>query len=151
MAEPGPAASGSPVILPPRRTWRDWSGRGRPLEPQQHGPRGAERHLRRGRDRLLGLIGLFSRCCSRPSPLVTWLADASYWMYLVHVPLVMAAQLLVRPWAMPLDLKFLLVMVLVAPVLLVSYRYGVRFTAIGRLLNGPRGRAPARMASAVGP
>ena len=86
----------------------------------------------------LGLIGLFSRFCSRPSPLVSWLADASYWMYLVHVPLVMLAQMAIRSWAMPADLKFLLVMAMVTPVLLLSYRYCVRSTAIGRLLNGPR-------------
>jgi peptidoglycan/LPS O-acetylase OafA/YrhL len=96
----------------------------------------------------LGLIGLCSRFCSRPSPLVSWLADASYWMYLVHVPLVMVAQMVVRPWAMPADLKFLVVMALVTPVLLASYRYGVRHTAIGRLLNGPRGTtSTARAAS----
>ena len=86
----------------------------------------------------LGLIGLFSRFCSRPSPLVSWLADASYWMYLVHPPLVMVAQMIVRPWAMPADLKFLVVMAMVTPVLLLTYRYGVRHTAIGSLLNGPR-------------
>jgi len=91
----------------------------------------------------LGLIGLFSRFCSQPSPLMSWLADASYWMYLVHVPLVMMAQLAVRRWAMPADLKFLSVMALVTPVLVLSYRYGVRFTVIGRLLNGPRGPSAA--------
>lgn len=97
----------------------------------------------------LGLIGLFTRFCSRPSPLMSWLADASYWMYLVHVPLVMAAQLIVRPWALPADLKFLVVMALVTPVLLVSYRYGVRYTSIGWLLNGPRDTTSnARAASA---
>jgi peptidoglycan/LPS O-acetylase OafA/YrhL len=87
----------------------------------------------------LGLIGLCSRFCSRPSPLVSWLADASYWMYLVHVPLVMVAQMVVRPWAMPAELKVLVVMAMVTPVMLVTYRYGVRYTAIGILLNGPRG------------
>lgn len=96
----------------------------------------------------LGLVGVFARFCSRPSPLMSWLADASYWMYLVHVPLVMAAQLLVRPWALPADLKFLIVMALVTPVLLVSYRYGVRYTPIGWLLNGPRGRTSAARAAA---
>ena len=92
----------------------------------------------------LGLIGLFARFCSKPSPLISWLADASYWMYLVHVPLVMAAQMIVRPWAMPAELKFLVVMALVTPVLLLTYRSGVRFTAIGSLLNGPRGVSTAR-------
>ena len=86
----------------------------------------------------LGLIGLFARFCSRPSPLVSWLADASYWMYLVHPPLVMVAQMVVRSWAMPAEMKFLVVMALVTPVLLLTYRYGVRYTAIGSLLNGPR-------------
>jgi len=91
----------------------------------------------------LGLIGLFSRFGSRPSPVMSWLADASYWMYLIHVPLVMVAQLAVRSWALPADLKFLVVMALVTPVLILSYRYGVRSTAVGRLLNGPRTTAPA--------
>lgn len=91
----------------------------------------------------LGLIGLFSRYCSRPSHRVSWLADASYWMYLVHPPLVMVAQMIVRPWTMPADLKFLVVMTLVTPVLLLSYRYGVRYTALGSLLNGPRRPAAA--------
>ena len=95
----------------------------------------------------LGLIGLFSRFCSRPSPRVSWLADASYWMYLVHPPLVMMAQMVVRRWALPADLKFFLVMALVTPLLLLSYRYGVRFTPIGTLLNGPRGASPARAGS----
>jgi len=49
----------------------------------------------------------------------------------------MVAQLVVRPLAMPAGLKLLVVMALAAPVLLVTYRYGVRFTAIGSLLNGP--------------
>jgi hypothetical protein len=41
---------------------------------------------------------------------------------------------------MPAELKFVVVMALVTPVLLLTYSYGVRQTAIGRLLNGPRGR-----------
>ena len=90
----------------------------------------------------LGLIGMLSRFCSRSSPLVSWLADASYWMYLVHVPVVMLAQMVVRRWAIPADLKFLVVMAMVTPVLLLSYRYGVRPTAIGRLLNGHRHTTP---------
>ena len=85
-----------------------------------------------------GLIGLFCRFFSRPSATVAWLADASYWMYIVHVPLVMLAQLLVRPWPLPAEVKFVIVLAIVTPLLLVSYRWCVRHTPIGSLLNGPR-------------
>ena len=86
----------------------------------------------------LGLIGVFHRFFRNPSPTVSWLADASYWMYLVHVPLVMVAQLLVREWPLPAVLKFFYILGLVTPLLLASYRWCVRFTVIGSLLNGPR-------------
>jgi peptidoglycan/LPS O-acetylase OafA/YrhL len=92
----------------------------------------------------LGLIGLFCRLFPHPRPAVAWLADASYWMYLVHVPLVMAAQLLVRQWPLPAGVKFLLILGLVTPLLLASYRWCVRYTVIGSLLNGPREFHPAR-------
>lgn len=87
----------------------------------------------------LGLIGLFHRFFPKPHPAASWLADGSYWMYLVHVPLVMVAQLVVRPWPLAAGLKFLLILATVTPLLLLSYRFGVRYTVIGRWLNGPRG------------
>ncbi len=86
----------------------------------------------------LGLIGLFHRLFSRPSARIAWLADAAYWMYLAHVPLVIAAQLAVREWPLPGDVKFLLILAAVTAVLLVSYAWCVRPTIIGRILNGPR-------------
>jgi len=97
----------------------------------------------------LGLIGLFCHLFPKPRPVVSWLADASYWMYLVHVPLVIAAQLVVRQWSLPAGVKFFVILATVTPLLLVSYRFCVRYTPIGGLLNGPRGtprgpRAPSR-------
>lgn len=53
-------------------------------------------------------------------------------------PLVMVAQLLVRQWPLPAEVKFLLILALVTPLLLASYRWCVRSTVIGSLLNGPR-------------
>jgi peptidoglycan/LPS O-acetylase OafA/YrhL len=88
----------------------------------------------------LGLIGAFHRFFRNPSPTVSWLADASYWMYLIHVPLVMVAQLLVRQWPLPANVKFLLILAMVTPIMLATYRWCVRFTPIGSLLNGPRDR-----------
>ncbi|NDC64362.1 MAG: hypothetical protein EBZ59_10360 [Planctomycetia bacterium] len=98
----------------------------------------------------LALIGLFHRCFSQPGEAIArsvsltriaWLADASYWMYLAHVPLVLATQLAVRDWPLPGGVKFLVILVAVTAVLLVTYARCVRPTIIGRILNGPRGRA----------
>jgi glucan biosynthesis protein C len=86
----------------------------------------------------LGLIGLFHRFFAEPRPAMSWLADASYWMYLVHVPLVMAAQLVVRKWPLLAEVKFVLILATVTLLLLASYRWCVRYTPIGSLLNGPR-------------
>jgi peptidoglycan/LPS O-acetylase OafA/YrhL len=86
----------------------------------------------------LGLIGLFHRFFAHSGGRVAWLADAAYWMYLAHVPLVLAAQLAVREWPVPGILKFLLILVAVTAVLLVSYAWCVRPTIIGRILTGPR-------------
>jgi len=86
----------------------------------------------------VGLIGLFHRFFGEPRPAMSWLADASYWMYLVHVPLVMAAQLVVRQWPLPAEVKFVVILATVTLLLLTSYRWCVRYTVIGSLLNGPR-------------
>jgi len=85
----------------------------------------------------LGLIGLFHWFFPQPSARIAWLADASYWMYLAHVPLVLAAQMAVRDWPLPGILKFLLILLTVTAVLLVSYAWCVRPTILGRILNGP--------------
>ena len=89
----------------------------------------------------LALIGLFHYCFPQPGERIAriaWLADASYWMYLAHVPLVLAAQLLVRDWPLPGLVKFLLILAAVTSVLLLSYAWCVRPTVVGRILNGPR-------------
>ncbi|MBM3954763.1 MAG: hypothetical protein FJ309_09135 [Planctomycetes bacterium] len=90
----------------------------------------------------LALVGLFGRWCSRPRPAVRFFADAAYWMYLMHLPLVIAGQGIVRDWPWPAIAKFLLLNLAVTTILAVSYWLVVRDTWIGRLLSGPR-RAPA--------
>lgn len=89
-----------------------------------------------------GLMGLFRWLASRESFTVRYIADASYWMYLAHLPLVIAGQMLVVDWPVHYHVKYLLVVVGVTLVLLISYQFGVRYTFIGRALNGPRTRRP---------
>ena len=88
----------------------------------------------------LGMIGLFRILLSRERPSVRYLADASYWIYLVHLPLVIGAQIVLRDRALPSGIKFLLIAAGVTAVLLLSYQAFVRHTPIGTLLNGRKRR-----------
>ena len=92
----------------------------------------------------LGLVGLFRVLLPRERPSVRYLADASYWIYLVHLPLVIGAQIVVRDWGLPSGIKFLLITVGVSAVLLLSYQAFVRCTPIGTLLNGRKRRSVVR-------
>ncbi len=90
-----------------------------------------------------GLMGLFRRVCPAESPTMRYLSDSAYWLYLAHLPLIIAAQLAVRDWPIPALVKFLLIVVVVTAFLLWTYQTLVRYTWLGRFLNGPRVR-PAR-------
>src|SRR3954447_12668164 len=67
----------------------------------------------------------------------------AYWLYLAHLPLIIAAQLAVKDWPIPALAKFLLIVTVVTSFLLWTYQTLVRYTWLGRSLNGPRAR-PAR-------
>jgi peptidoglycan/LPS O-acetylase OafA/YrhL len=95
-----------------------------------------------------GSMGLFRWIFARERFWVRYLSDASYWLYLVHLPLVIGAQRLVVDWPVSVHLKFVLINVTVVGFLLLVYQTGVRYTVIGTTLNGPRARLPAQ---ATGP
>lgn len=89
------------------------------------------------------LIGLAIRFMARPNALVRHAADASYWIYLAHLPVVAGVQVLVGhlPWHW--SLKFPLVLFVSLAVLFASYRYLVRSTLIGQVLNGRPRESPS--------
>ncbi|MGQ0801123.1 MAG: acyltransferase family protein [Pseudomarimonas sp.] len=84
----------------------------------------------------LALVGMSLRFCSAASPLRRYLADASYWIYLIHIPLVMALQVVAVQMDWPWWIEYPLALSVAMGLMLVSYHYGVRNHAIGRLLNG---------------
>jgi peptidoglycan/LPS O-acetylase OafA/YrhL len=69
-----------------------------------------------------------------------YVSDSSYWLYLVHIPLMMVLQFVVRAWQVPAVIKYALVCVVACTLLLISYALFVRYTPIGTLLNGKRYR-----------
>jgi glucan biosynthesis protein C len=91
---------------------------------------------------IFGVLGLFLRYLDQPSQAVRYVSDASYWVFLVHMPLMiwMQAFLATTPW--PAVAKFLLLLTVTVPILFLSYHYLVRYTLIGETLHGPRLRPP---------
>lgn len=86
----------------------------------------------------LGLIGLFHKRFSCETPLWRYVSDASYWLYLVHIPLVWVLQSLVSDVALPSPVKLLIVCSLTTILLLLLYHCTVRSTWLGLFLNGRR-------------
>ncbi|MEZ5088224.1 MAG: acyltransferase family protein [Micropruina sp.] len=84
------------------------------------------------------LLALATTFLTRERPVVRYLADASYWMYLLHLPLLVGFELLLAPLDWPILAKLGLTWVVVGLALLVSYHLLVRSTPIGRWLNGRR-------------
>jgi peptidoglycan/LPS O-acetylase OafA/YrhL len=87
---------------------------------------------------VFGFIAVAMRRIDRPIVWVRYLSDASYWMYLLHVPLLIWIQLLIAPLALPALMKGMLALTMAMPLLLASYHFAVRPTWLGALLNGRR-------------
>ena len=87
-----------------------------------------------------GLLGLFLRLLSAERAWVRWLADSAYWCYLASLPPVILFQFWLLDWAAPAVVKFLVVSAATTGTVLLTYRLFVRYTWIGRLLNGPQAR-----------
>jgi glucans biosynthesis protein C len=83
-------------------------------------------------------IGAALRFFSNESPVRRYLADASYWMYLMHFPLLSALAALMMQWPLHWSIKYSLILGITSAALLVSYHYWVRPTRIGEMLNGRR-------------
>lgn len=87
-----------------------------------------------------GTLGLFRWLAAKERFWVRYLSDASYWLYLCHLPLVIGAQMLVVSWPVSVHLKFVLINTVVIAGLLAVYQAGVRHSLVGTVLHGPRAR-----------
>lgn len=94
-----------------------------------------------------GLIGLFRWVASRGRFWVRYVSDASYWLYLWHLPVTLLLLRLMKDWPIGVHLKFLLICGMTTAILLVVYQLGVRYTPIGTMLNGKRTRRRAAVSA----
>jgi ABC-type multidrug transport system ATPase subunit/peptidoglycan/LPS O-acetylase OafA/YrhL len=98
---------------------------------------------------VFGLTGAALRFLSHYSAVRRYIADASYWIYLAHLPVVAALQVWVGHWPLHWSVKFPFILVVSFAVLFASYHFLVRPTFIGQLLNGRRVRRGGNAAPAA--
>lgn len=89
---------------------------------------------------IFGLLGIFLRSWKSDRPSFRYLADSSYWIYIVHLPLVGLSHIALQQVPIGALPKFLLTAFITLSVAFMSYQTCVRYTWIGRALNGVRVR-----------
>lgn len=83
-------------------------------------------------------VGIALKFASGHSRLRRYLADSSYWVYILHLPLVMALQVLLLNQDWPWFAKLAAVTAGTLAICLITYELLVRHTFIGWWLNGKR-------------
>ncbi len=83
-------------------------------------------------------VGMALRFASGHNLLRRYLADSSYWVYILHLPLVMVGHVLLLNQDWPWFAKLAVVTTGTLAVCLITYELIVRHTFIGRWLNGKR-------------
>ena len=83
-------------------------------------------------------IGLSERKFDSYSPKLRFISDGAYWTYLIHLPIVTLITFFMFNVHLPIEVKFLIAIVTTSIICLGTYKYFVRSTLIGVLLNGQR-------------
>ncbi len=82
---------------------------------------------------------IYGKCLlDRSNRLLRYLADASYWVYIVHLPVLFAIQYALLDVDAIWPIKFVISLVATLVIAFISYHLMVRNTALGGLLNGRR-------------
>lgn len=85
---------------------------------------------------VFGFIAFFLTYFNRYSPRLSYLMDASYWVYIVHLPVIYLIIGLLFNHPISAFLKFAITFSATSIICLASYHYLVRGTFIGLFLNG---------------
>ncbi len=87
---------------------------------------------------VLAFVGLFSRYGQAYNPWARYFSDSAYWIFIFHsIPMIMIA-LPLHGWAVPAEVKFLVVCTGTVVACLLTYQLFVRNGRIGEILNGRR-------------
>lgn len=85
-----------------------------------------------------GLFGACINLLSEGRAWVRYMADASFWIYIMHLPLVVGIGALLTGAPVPAEVKLLVTMVGAVLILVLTYDLFVRSTWLGHWLNGKK-------------
>lgn len=91
---------------------------------------------------IFAFVGAAQRFLSGPSPTWRYIADSSYWLYLMHLPLLVVPGIVFQSLGWHWSIEYGLTLAGTVALLLLSYHTMVRFTFIGAVLNGRRHPRP---------
>ena len=92
---------------------------------------------------IFGMLGIFRRYFPGENRRVRYLSDASYWLYIAHLPVMFFVQIFVSTLPIPIILKLVIICGLTVGGLLIVYQLAVRYTFVGIMLNGKKIRPSA--------
>jgi peptidoglycan/LPS O-acetylase OafA/YrhL len=92
----------------------------------------------------LGLLGIFQLRFAERGRLGQYASEASYWIYLIHYPVVIAAGGVMAAAAWPAMVKYLATVAISLPIIIGSYELLVRHSPLGAVLGGRPAREPLR-------
>lgn len=98
-----------------------------------------------------GLLGAALRFLSGHSPARRYVADASYWVYIIHIPIIMAGQVLIADLNWPWPVKYAALLGGGLAIMFLTYQLLIRHSFMGTWLNGKRSRAVRRPKAALAP
>jgi hypothetical protein len=78
-------------------------------------------------------LGIHVRYLSRPHRWIGFVSDASYWSYVVHLPVVVALQIVLAPVAIPGVIKYAAILAAAMLVCLASYEVARRLRNMSRI------------------
>ena len=87
---------------------------------------------------VFGLWGYFMRLKLKDSKVLRYVTDSSYWVYISNMPIVVIIQIILIPCDIPVFLKFMISFFGAFIISMFFYEYFVRYTFIGKFLNGKK-------------
>ncbi|PUA29486.1 MAG: hypothetical protein B0W54_02540 [Cellvibrio sp. 79] len=87
---------------------------------------------------VLTLLAMGKKFLDQENAFFRYMSQSSYWVYLVHVPIILLIQILLMDADWNLWLKYFVTVALAFIISLLSYQLLVRYTPIGWMLNGRR-------------